>query len=94
MALPINIDDLINCRTVESERIEFKEGWNLEEVIRPLCAFANDIYKGVAAISWSESGMITAVRYCRRPASIRQASTGGLFCLFTQISWPNFHVSQ
>lgn len=43
MALPINIDDLINCRTVESERIEFKEGWNPEEVIRSLCAFANDI---------------------------------------------------
>lgn len=43
MALPINIDDLINCRTVESERIEFKEGWNPEEVIRPLCAFANGI---------------------------------------------------
>lgn len=41
MALPINIDDLINCRTVESERIEFKEGWNPEEVIRSMCAFAN-----------------------------------------------------
>src|SRR3989337_679041 len=43
MALPININDLITCRTVESERIEFKEGWNPEEVNHTLCAFANDI---------------------------------------------------
>lgn len=43
MALPINIDDLINARTVESARIEFKSGWNPEEVLRSICAFANDI---------------------------------------------------
>jgi ATP-dependent DNA helicase RecG len=43
MALPINIDDLINSRTVESVRIEFKKGWNPEDVIRTMCAFANDI---------------------------------------------------
>jgi ATP-dependent DNA helicase RecG len=43
MALPINIDDLINCRTVESERIEFKAGWNPLEIVHTLCAFANDI---------------------------------------------------
>ncbi len=28
MALPINIDQLINGQAVEWERIEFKEGWN------------------------------------------------------------------
>jgi len=28
MALPVNIRDLINGRTVEWERIEFKRGWN------------------------------------------------------------------
>jgi ATP-dependent DNA helicase RecG len=43
MALPINIDDLVNSRTVESVRIEFKKGWNPEEIIRTMCAFANDI---------------------------------------------------
>lgn len=43
MALPINIDDLINSRTVESVRIEFKKGWNPEEIIRTMCALANDI---------------------------------------------------
>ncbi|MCE1168958.1 MAG: ATP-binding protein, partial [Sphingobacteriia bacterium] len=43
MALPINIDDLINSRTVESVRIEFKKGWNPEEIIRTICAFANDL---------------------------------------------------
>lgn len=28
MALPVNILDLLNKQKVESNRIEFKEGWN------------------------------------------------------------------
>lgn len=43
MALPVNIDDLINHRKVEWARIEYKEGWNPEKVLHTLCAFANDI---------------------------------------------------
>lgn len=42
MPLPINIDDLLHGRSVESERLEFKKGWNPEVVIRTMCAFAND----------------------------------------------------
>lgn len=38
--LPININDLINARTVEWERLEFKEGWNPEDVLHTMCAFA------------------------------------------------------
>ena len=40
MALPVNIDDLINHRKVEWARIEYKEGWNPEKVLHTLCAFA------------------------------------------------------
>ena len=43
MALPVNINDLVNGRTVEWERLEFKKGWNPEVVIHSMCAFANDI---------------------------------------------------
>ena len=43
MALPVNIDDLINHRKVECARIEYKEGWNPEKVLHTLCAFANDL---------------------------------------------------
>ena len=42
MALPVNIKDLINGRTVEWERIEFKKGWNPIEVLKSTTAFAND----------------------------------------------------
>lgn len=42
--LPININDLINATTVESERIEFKESWNPEDIMHSLCAFANDFH--------------------------------------------------
>lgn len=44
MALPININDLLNGKPVEWERLEFKVGWNPEAVLHTLCAFANDIH--------------------------------------------------
>ncbi|GAK75638.1 ATP-dependent DNA helicase [Nonlabens ulvanivorans] len=43
MALPININDLVHGQTVEWERLEFKQGWNPEEIVHTICAFANDI---------------------------------------------------
>ena len=42
--LPINIDDLLHRRTVESEHIEYKASWNPETVLHTLCAFANDFH--------------------------------------------------
>ena len=44
MSLPINIKDLIHGHSVEWERLEFKRGWNPEEVIHSMCAFANDLH--------------------------------------------------
>lgn len=47
--LPVNLSDLLNARTVESGRIEFKATWNPEntghQVIRTICAFANDYHR-------------------------------------------------
>jgi ATP-dependent DNA helicase RecG len=43
MALPININELVNGRVVEWERLEFKRGWNPEEILHSICAFANDL---------------------------------------------------
>ena len=43
MSLPLNIDDLIHQRKVESARIEYKKDWNPEKVLHSVCAFANDI---------------------------------------------------
>jgi ATP-dependent DNA helicase RecG len=43
MALPININDLVNGQSIEWERLKFKQGWNPEEIIHTMCAFANDI---------------------------------------------------
>ena len=46
--LPINLDALLHCRGVESERVEFKASWNSErtgtQVLRTICAFANDYH--------------------------------------------------
>jgi ATP-dependent DNA helicase RecG len=43
MAFPINIGELLHGNTVEWDRIELKKGWNPEDVLHSLCAFANDI---------------------------------------------------
>lgn len=40
--LKIYIEDLLNKRKVEGNRIEFKKGWNPAEVYHSICAFAND----------------------------------------------------
>ncbi len=46
--LPFNLDDLLHCRGVESERVEFKGSWNPEvtgpQVLSTICAFANDYH--------------------------------------------------
>lgn len=42
MPLPVNIENLLSGRSVENERIEFKEGWNPPAIYRSICAFAND----------------------------------------------------
>jgi len=43
MAIPININDLLNRRIIETARVEFKANWNPEPILRTICAFANDI---------------------------------------------------
>ena len=42
MALPINIEDLLNKLKVESNRIEFKMGRNPTSIYHSVCAFVND----------------------------------------------------
>ena len=44
MALPVNINQLISGKVVEWERLDFKRGWNPEDVLHTICAFANDIH--------------------------------------------------
>ena len=44
--LPVNLDDLLHQRSVESARVEFKASWNKQptgkQVLKTVCAFAND----------------------------------------------------
>ncbi len=46
--LPVNLDDLLHCRGVESERVEFKASWDPHttgfQMLRTICAFANDYH--------------------------------------------------
>ena len=38
MAIPVNLEDLLQKNKVESNRIEFKEGWNPDRIYRSICA--------------------------------------------------------
>lgn len=40
--LPINLEFLLKKQRIESNRVEFKEGWNPEPILKSICAFAND----------------------------------------------------
>ena len=43
--LPVNLDDLLHQRSVESARVEFKASWSEHtgsQVLKTVCAFAND----------------------------------------------------
>ena len=42
--LPVSLADLLEGRKVESDRLEFKEGWNPAAIFRTICAFANDFH--------------------------------------------------
>ena len=42
MELEMNVEDLLNKRKLESDRIEFKTGWNPDDIYHSVCAFAND----------------------------------------------------
>ena len=46
--LPVNLNSLLYCRGVESERVEFKASWDPRttgpQVLRTICAFANDYH--------------------------------------------------
>lgn len=42
MELEISVDELLNKRKIESGRIEFKSGWNPDDIYHSVCAFAND----------------------------------------------------
>ncbi|MXW46642.1 MAG: hypothetical protein F4109_00375 [Gammaproteobacteria bacterium] len=46
--LPINLADLLYCRGIESERVEFKASWNPQttgpQILKTICAFANDFH--------------------------------------------------
>ncbi len=46
--LSVNLEDLLYCRRIESERVEFKASWNPDttgpQVLKTICAFANDYH--------------------------------------------------
>lgn len=66
--LPININDLLHFRGVESARVEFEQSWDEKttglQVLKTICAFANDFYNvngGYLVIGVGESNGVAVL---------------------------------
>ena len=42
MAIPLDLVRLITDGVIESERLEYKKGWNPEKILHTICVFSND----------------------------------------------------
>lgn len=42
--IPLKLETLLAGKTVEQNRVEYKEGWNPNDIIHTICAFANDLH--------------------------------------------------
>ena len=42
--IPLKIEKLLAGKVVEQNRVEYKEGWNPNDVIQSICAYANDYH--------------------------------------------------
>lgn len=49
--IPLKIETLLEGRVVEHDRVEYKTGWNPNDIIHSICAFANDYDKQQLIIS-------------------------------------------
>lgn len=74
--LPINLDDLLHARAVESARLELKEAWNEGptklQVLHTICAFANDLQNlngGYLVIGVAEDNGVAVLPPTGLPAS-------------------------
>ncbi len=69
--LPVGFADLLDGRKVESDRLEFKEGWNPAATFRTICAFANDFHNfggGYVLVGVGQSDGLTVLSPASLPA--------------------------
>ena len=82
MSLPINIEDLLHRNKVESNRVEFKKGWNPASIYHTICAFAKiglpttDILLTSYSLTWRK----------------RFVALGGIGPLGVDASYRNKHI--
>ena len=97
MALPINVEDLLRQKKVESNRIEFKKGWNPDRIYRSICAFANDfdnIGGGYILVGVEEENGVAKRPVCGIPTIQRELAHNGSPAAFfeTDEDRLSFHI--
>ncbi len=93
--LPIDVNDLLHQRGVESERIEYKTGWNKESILHTICAYANDFHNlggGYVVIGVSEEDGLPVLPPAGIPASRIDAIQKELLQLGNSAIRPAYHT--
>jgi len=79
MELEVGLEDLLNKR-----RIEFKTGWNPDDIYRSVCAFANDFNNdggGYIVVGVEEKNGVAVRPVKGIPEEIRQFLKANVSCL-------------
>ena len=97
MELEMDVEDLLNKRKLESDRIEFKTGWNPDDIYHSVCAFANDynndgggyIVVGVEGLLRHFSSKFSSGNLCRASRTgtwICSVSLWNTICIYADAS--------
>ena len=81
--IPLKIETLLEGRVVEHDRVEYKTGWNPNDIIHSICAFANDYDNtngGYIVIGVKESNASIFIRRCSK-GKVRFHTAGNISVL-------------
>ena len=91
---PLNVSTLLKGKHVESERLEFKEGWNPEPILHTICAYANDFHNlggGYIIVGAKEINGVAAFPPSGLPVSSLDAIQKDLIQLGHSAIQPTYH---
>ena len=95
--IPLKIEKLLAGRVVEQNRVEYKEGWNPNDIIQSICAYANDLKQrllGVSADTLQTHGAVSAQTAREMAIGIRRLTGASIAIAETGIAGPNGGTAQ
>ena len=104
--IPLKIETLLEGRVVEHDRVEYKTGWNPNDIIHSICAFANDYDNtngGYIVIGVKEENGIliepgdikklseALIGYCMNQEIVERTGKNNIALIYTKYSMDAMH---